>query len=47
MGQKQKIEKTEGATAPGRTTRQQIKKVESNGSPEIPDCWGDIKSTWH
>ena len=37
MGQKQKKEKTEGATGLGRITRELTKKMESNDSPELPD----------
>ena len=45
MGQKQKKEKIERATALGRIITRAERKVESNNSPEIPDKEkGDIRS---
>ena len=37
MGQKQKKDKTESATGPGRRTRADIEKWDQTDSPDIPD----------
>ena len=37
--EKERQEHVEGATGLSRITKEQMRKVESNDSPEIPDSW--------
>ena len=46
MDQRAEKDKTERVTGLGRRTREEIAKVESNDSPEIPDSPGDIRHPW-